>query len=301
MWQLLVLPYYIQSTLHQSTLLSARMAVVAFNLSGITNGILYMFLRANVDETAFRSVNTIWRDKSNLIMFGTRDQTSTFSMQQKPTEFLERQSSQKGQAVDGQTTDVPRCSTDLVSPLFDVHPRGHAQPTKARISPSRKLTIPPRSDSLRKKGQHKAKYSLYPAAAQEMSPVAPPRRLRSSAESSLRPPSPLFSHRHRRVFSSQTSASVPIGLRLSLFRASYAGTGSPTLSLHHRQSSLQSTLVPPSFSHPDCRRSSPSKFSERSMDISIAYAASLHRESEAWNHEIGCSGRIVGGCSEMGR
>ena len=280
-WQTLVLPYYIQSILHRSALLSAHIADIALNVSGITNGILYIFLRSNVDLTSIRPAVVPWSEERSLRTFDASNLTPVSSMSQKLTASMEEGSSYREQVENEMHEDILKSSLETVPPLLGEPGLDYTQPYHVHVYPPTTLAQHSNTALSRRSTQHKSKYSLYPATVQEMTHVIPRNTPRSSAEVSLRPPSPLFSRRHKRDWSEGTSASVPIGLRLSPVRDTYPGTVSPVLPLHHRQSSLQPGSVPPFYAHPGPRKHPPSKVSERSMDITIEYSGP---QPGLWQH-----------------
>ena len=202
--------------------MTAQIAEVALNLSGIFNLLMHIFLRSNADRLAIRGADTPWSDKRTMRVFGPsdlniRDQISYPVLWQAGdhdnnsfiAKKLEKSStdSTTQSDYDSYSTRGPLQNAVFPSPKE----KGPLTPPM-KNSPGRQASQPSRNNSA---------YSIFPttASAQQahMSTSTTFSNINEEYEMPL-PPPPLFAQKHDHTDSEasrQSSATVQIGLRLS--------------------------------------------------------------------------------------
>lgn len=198
--------------------MTAQIAEIALNLTGLLNFIMHIFLRSNADRLAIRSAETPWSDTRSMRVFGPSD----LNIQKHISYPLLRQV--------GDHDNHPFIAEKLekrssISSVQSDHRSYSTQgPLQLAVFPSpkeKRLHTPPTKMPLRRSlTRNNSVYSLFPTSFS-----AQPLHMSTSTTFSdideyemPLPPPPLFAPKHDRTDSEesrQSSATVRIGLRLS--------------------------------------------------------------------------------------
>ena len=230
-------------------------AGVALTVSGLVHGFLHLILRANAARMAIMPIQTPWQSKRSFRLFGPNDLEACQNI------------SRPLALVDHKDEDLEAAYTEKE---FDLDSDASLRPETARLDSDelqQALTddinswssikdqqgvalTPPLKVSSHK---HAGSYSLFPTAASaDTRPISTPSEEERS--NSLLPPRPFFGRRHKRDSSAASSATVQIGLRLSLAPSS---TAFPRI--HSITHALTSPRSPRSPKSPKSPRSFPPK------------------------------------------
>lgn len=242
-----VLPFWARVVLRASTNQAARVATAAINIFGLLSGLLYLILRSNSINMAFRPSAASWEQKQEWRLFGSPDidigkhitnpvgpkRSGTFHevvLAGKEKAGFESTSSRALSDPAGprkkhsELTSLPSYRTPSKStvskPPLSSPPSYRAPPIldahdPLLVSPPT-FQLPPqvlRSETSSLSFNHAA-YSLFP----QRSAFIPAIRIDhadSVKTKSVIPPAPLFSTHHNRDASNFTSATVQIGMRIS--------------------------------------------------------------------------------------
>ncbi|MCJ1419105.1 hypothetical protein MMC32_005458 [Xylographa parallela] len=219
--QVFLLPYYIQTVSHQDSHITSHMSDILLNLSGIFNAVLHLFLRTNSERIAIRSANARWSGNRALRIFGPNDlnlaamistpllsgpEGSPTIQQHGEHDVQTRNMNAFWQPGLHGIPELPRFSTFVESPSTQLADPNPPLPQTPRLASP---TKPPSQTS-----EPKPRYSVFPTHASL-------RRLSWATISALSDdgvvelPPPLFTQRHRRDVSEESSEMVQIGLRIS--------------------------------------------------------------------------------------
>ncbi|MCJ1320996.1 hypothetical protein MMC15_006338 [Xylographa vitiligo] len=197
------------------------MSDVLLNLSGIFNALFHLFLRTNSERIAIRSADARWSGNRALRLFGPND-LNLAAMISTPllsgpndSPTLRQHGESEVQTQDINTfwkpglngiPELPRFSTFAESPSTQLANPNPLTPQTPRLASPTKP--PPHAIEV------KSHYSVFPTCASL-------RRLSWATVSGLSDdgvvelPAPLFTPRHRRDVSEESSETVQIGLRIS--------------------------------------------------------------------------------------
>ena len=215
----MVLPFYVQlsARLSFNHFTSSMVAGVSLTLSGLVNAFLYMILRANAARMAIKPIQTPWQSKRNFRLFGPSDLecceniSSPLGLIDPKNSDLEAAYREKELDLDfdaSQRLDTARYDSGEINALANELNKGWPLLVSQQGVPP---TPPPKGSSHRQNGS----YSLFPTAASaDIRPIST--HSENEAPNTLLPPRPFFSRRHKRDSSAGSSATVQIGLRLSL-------------------------------------------------------------------------------------
>ncbi|MCJ1396342.1 hypothetical protein MMC18_009231 [Xylographa bjoerkii] len=216
-----LLPYYIQTASHQDSHNTSHISDIVLNLSGIFNALFHLFLRTNSERIAIRSADARWSGNRALRFFGPNDlniaaMISTPLLSGPDGSPTTQQHSENNVQTPNINTfwkpglngipELPRFSTFIESPSTQLTDPNLPIPSTPRLAP------PPKPPA--QLMESKSRYSVFPTRASL-------RRLSWATVSALSDdevvelPAPLFSPRHRRDVSEESSEMVQIGLRIS--------------------------------------------------------------------------------------
>jgi hypothetical protein len=242
-----VLPFWARVVLRASTNQAGRVATAAINIFGLLSGLLYLILRSNSINMAFRPNAASWEQKQEWRLFGSPDidigkhitnpvgpeRSGTFYeavLAGKEKGGFESTSSRapsdpaRPRREHSELTSLPSYRTPSKStiskPPLSSPPSYRAPPIldahdPLLVSPPT-FQIPPqvlRSETSSLSFNHAA-YSLFPQRSSSI-PVIRIDHVDSAKTKSVIPPAPLFSTHHKRDASNVTSATVHIGMRIS--------------------------------------------------------------------------------------
>ncbi|MCJ1433737.1 hypothetical protein MMC27_003102 [Xylographa pallens] len=197
------------------------MSDILLNLSGIFNAMLHLFLRTNSERIAIRSANARWSGNRALRLFGPNDlnlaamistpllsgpEGSPTMQQHGEHDVQTRNINAFWQPGLNGIPELPRFSTFVESPSTQLTDPNPPLPQTPRLASPTK----PPFQTL----ESKPRYSVFPTHASL-------RRLSWTTISALSDdgvvelPPPLFTPRHRRDVSEESSEMVQIGLRIS--------------------------------------------------------------------------------------
>ena len=212
----MVIPFFVQAAMKNPAITVSKIASVAINILGIIHLLLHIFLRSNADRTAIRPVNTPWGKNRRLRLFGPTDLEMTMHITSPVLSDSEdnrrlmadlRELQEKAKMKDQALEEEKRLSCG--SPDSEEHDF----PEKfGAVSP------PPQVLLSRAFTQNKSTYSIFPTHRSAMLRNSMSTTFSYGDEEGLPPPTPLFSGRHRRDLSEESSATVQIGLRISHLR-----------------------------------------------------------------------------------
>ncbi|KAL9097908.1 MAG: hypothetical protein Q9165_000234 [Trypethelium subeluteriae] len=201
-------------------------AGVALTLTGLVNGFLHLILRANAARMAIKPIQTPWQSKRSFRLFGPNDLETCMNISgplaliNPKDEDLESAYGEKGFDLDADATIRPELA-QLESD--DLHEALTNEINKSWPLIRSQQSVPPTPPPKVSSHQRNGSYSLFPTAASADAgarPISTPSE--NEEPSSLLPPRPFFSRRHKRESSAGSSATVQIGLRLSLASSSAA-------------------------------------------------------------------------------
>ena len=198
-----------------SALRTSQVAEVALNITGIVNLVLHLFLRSNADRLAIRAIETPWSDKGTIRVFGpsdlnVREHISYPVLWQEGDYDHNTLVARSEKASQRSPTDSEYDAYSASGPFQHVV---FPSPT-AKAS---RLTPPLRVGPVRQVTQNNSSYALFPTSTSTAAHVSSSTTfeiVNDDSELPL-PPAPLFAREHDRSTSSQSSATVQIGLRLS--------------------------------------------------------------------------------------
>ncbi|KAL9118096.1 MAG: hypothetical protein Q9187_005361 [Circinaria calcarea] len=242
----LTIPYFVQILMGQVALHISYMASIVVNLSGLSNGLLYLILRTNSERLAIRPADTSWSEKRRIRLFGRNDLGIGVHIS---TPVMLKRS--------GNTQETPsRYSTDMKVVNNSTKPRVQ-ETTVAHLETAQmpSTRVPPPPKSVTRQVSAKSSYSVFPKSSFVQKPswsTAPSGR----DDEIIHAPAPLFSQNYRRDFSNQSTETVHIGLRLS-HTTSYNknNNNSSSASLELPIQSTPSRSVRDQSPHPSSRQS----------------------------------------------
>ena len=197
--------------------MSAQVAEIALNISGIINLIMHIFLRSNADRLAIRGAATPWTEKRTMRVFGPSD----LNMREHISyPVLWQTGEQNHNSFDGNSEKGSVNSTKTADDNF-----GPQTPLQHAVFPSpdpnHPFTPPLKMSPVHRVTRNNSAYSVFPTLASSqqahLSTSTTFSHYTDEHEIPL-PPPPLFAVHHERNDSTQTrqsSATVQIGLRLS--------------------------------------------------------------------------------------
>ena len=207
-FQTFIIPYWIEVVMREVPNQSSKIADIALTLSGLLNAALHIILRANSERLAIRPRQTPWTKKRRIRLFGPNDLNVGMFIS---TPLLAEPNTAN---YDWQKADKklkPEPITGSTSPVTQYATEKKVNPKKEQPFP---LAKPP--TTAQRRAQTKSSYSIFPTQASDRPPMLSWMTNRSnSSEEIVNLPLPFFAKGHRREESSQTSATVEIGLRLS--------------------------------------------------------------------------------------
>lgn len=196
--------------------MSAQVAEIALNVSGIINLIMHIFLRSNADRLAIRGAATPWSEKRTMRVFGPSDLNMREHIsypvlwqasEQDKSSFDAK--SEKGSLKSTETSDNDNFGTQAQHAVFPSPDPNRPFTPSLKMSPARRVT------------RNNSAYTVFPTLASSqqahLSTSTTFSHFNDEHERAL-PPPPLFAIHHERSDSEQTrqsSATVQIGLRLS--------------------------------------------------------------------------------------
>lgn len=214
---------------------SSRIAEIVLDLAGQFHALLHLILRTNSERFAIRSRNVPWTEKRSIRLFGPNDLCAEIFISA-PLVLEERGDVKFNPHQISPRREIPMASMRPTSPKSPPSPTKSLTTRKLRSPFQSPNNVKPHSPHI----QYVSQTLGMPQIAQPL-PLAPPPKARrpttsrysifptrgeiprvswatsrsdSSSEIVQLPP-PLFSSRHRRDDSNQSSATVQIGLRLS--------------------------------------------------------------------------------------
>lgn len=244
-----ILPFWTFVVRRKSIETSARVATIALNIFGLLTGLLYLILRSNSHNMAFRPNGASWEQKQDWRLFGSPDLDignhiiNPVGPERKGTlHGLVLPSKEKGDfeahtnrsrspgdpafakekrsvLASPPSYRTPSKSTiskpSLSSPPSYRAPPIHSANDPLLISPPT-FQIPPqtfRSDSPFQSFNH-ANYALFPYRPKSI-PLIAIDDVDPQSSKPVTPPAPLFFNHHKRDISNVTSATVQIGMSVS--------------------------------------------------------------------------------------
>ncbi|MCJ1384465.1 hypothetical protein MMC17_007581 [Xylographa soralifera] len=216
-----LLPYYIQTVSHQDSHNTSHISDIVLNLSGIFNALFHLFLRTNSERIAIRSADARWSGNRALRLFGPNDLNLAAMIstpllsgpEDSPTLQQHGETNIQTQNINtfwkpglNGVPELPRFSTFVESPSTQLADPNPPTPQTPRLAPPAETP----SQTI----ESKSRYSIFPKRASL-------RRLSWTTVSALSDdgvvelPAPLFTSRHRRDISEDSSETVQIGLRIS--------------------------------------------------------------------------------------
>ena len=198
--------------------MSAQIAEIALNISGIINLVMHIFLRSNADRLAIRGAATPWSEKRTMRVFGPSDLNIREHISYPVLWQAEEQGnnsfdgkSEKGSLKSTEISDNGKSDTSmsLQHAVFPSPDPNRPFTPSLKMSPARRVT------------RNNSAYTVFPTLASSqqahLSTSTTFSNVNDEYEMPL-PPPPLFAMKHERSDSAQTrqsSATVQIGLRLS--------------------------------------------------------------------------------------
>lgn len=183
-------------------------ADIALVLVGLLHGAFHLILRANSERLAIRPRQAPWTKKRRIRLFGPNDLNVRMFLD---TPLLAEPSSANDWKNYEKKVKHDPLSASSNNTVTQYATEKKFNPETAQPFP---LARPPTLGQ--KRGQNKTSYSIFPTQASDRPPTLSWGTNRSnSSEEIVSLPRPLFAKGHRREESSQTSATVEIGLRLS--------------------------------------------------------------------------------------
>ena len=179
------------------------MASIVVNLSGLSNGLLYLILRTNSERLAIRPADTPWSEKCRMRLFGRNDLGISVHIS---APVMLKRSGNTQETLSRYSTDMKPVNNSTSVPETTVAHLETAQVPSARIPPPPKLAS--------RQVSAKSSYSVFPKSSFVQKPswsTIPSGR----DDDIIHAPAPLFSQNYRRDFSNQSTETVHIGLRLS--------------------------------------------------------------------------------------
>lgn len=202
-----MLPFWITVVSGHLNRIASEIADIVVTLNGLLQAILHVILRVNSETLAIRPKQTPWAEKRNIRIFGPND-VNIHEYISSPL-LLKRDSNGWSRAP----KDVDSLNPPPAFQTLPPTPRPiMIQPinTGAQRSPAARPAI-----STPKRAQPSASYSLFPTEASRRIPVESWVTEFSTDSDEIEPPPPLFTRRHGRNDSTQTSETVEFALRLS--------------------------------------------------------------------------------------
>jgi hypothetical protein len=293
---------------------AARIATVALNIFGLLTGVLYLILRSNSKNMAFRPAAASWEKEQEWRLFGSPDLDiakhianpvragrhgahHAFVLPLEKSQFESRTITSRAPTDPAEAKETrlmadsppfyrtPPKSTITKPPLSSPpsyrapHIPGANDPLL--ISPP-KFQIPtqmPRSDS-QSQSFNQAQYTLFPQRSESI-PAAATNLVDSPKIGPVTPPARLFFNHHKRDISDSSSTTVHIGMRQSTTPVKSEVPEHP-----HR-----AVTYPPIIDCPNSEHSrDPRQLTQRSLDRIVKPIASpftaKHRSRDSTPHEI---------------
>ncbi|KAI9709088.1 MAG: hypothetical protein M1820_003534 [Bogoriella megaspora] len=243
----MVLPFYVQldGRIMAGNFTSSMVAGVVLTLNGMANGFLHLILRGNAARMAIMPIQTPWQQKRSFRLFGPNDLDRVLNISSPLNLIDQKQLDIEGafheKDLDYDASPRPAIerlnSNELDQAIAANNASASTWPLNRGMS-SVPPTPPPKGFS-HKRNESKGNYSLFPTAASEaLRPISTESEVESKNE--LKPPRPFFGRRHKRDSSAGSSATVQIGLRLSL---------APTAAAFPRIHSITQALRSPRSPH----------------------------------------------------
>ena len=231
-----MVPFYVQISMNRVAPTTSFMAEIVLELSGFAYATVYTFFRCNPNRLVARRSATLWAKKQRLRLFGPKDLNTTMVIS--TPLLVDRNDSPTYTALPNESpvklTNPIRNSTDprLQQTTF-ITPEARQSLATLQIAKA--------SKTQRRPPQIKSTYSFFPTAASNRH-LSMSTATSTSDDEIITHPVPMFSRKHRRDESSNTTETVQIGMRLSHAIAdTVADTVSSSASL---QIPVQSVPIP---------------------------------------------------------
>ncbi|CAO1604230.1 hypothetical protein XANCAGTX0491_007794 [Xanthoria calcicola] len=209
----LTIPFFAQRTL-VNALRTAWVVEVSLNLFGLLSFVLHMSLRSNADRMAIQPLEGTRQDKKRLRLFGPSDLEMTMHITS-PALLKQpegRYTDDNCRLMTGTQTECPPAVSEMErnnSPNADFMNEIVAEYSRPVRSPSHVHLSPCAS-------RIGSNYSMFPTFRSAMLRASMSTAFSEDEDAnSLLLPQPLAPSHHKREISEQTSATVPIGFRLS--------------------------------------------------------------------------------------
>ena len=216
-----IIPFWISTVSQNISKVASEIADIMVTLNGLLQAVLHIVLRVNSERFAIRPRRTSWGEKRRIRLFGPND-VNIKEFISSPL-LLNRDHDAWSTVPDSE--DQALAPSQINTPVTAQRPI-MVQPA----SPIVQLTATPKPAIVasRPRAQTNAHYSLFPTEASRRVPVESWVTEFSTDSDEIEPPAPLFSRRHGRNDSTQTSETVEFALRLSDAPASILSPVVPT-------------------------------------------------------------------------
>ncbi|KAI4151378.1 MAG: hypothetical protein LQ340_003550 [Diploschistes diacapsis] len=209
---------------------ASEVADILVTLNGLLQAVLHLLLRVNSERLAIRPRETPWTGKRKIRLLGPND-VNIHEFISSPL-LLQRDSSGSRWSRAIKETDVQKInlarqlqSQPLTPPITPQQPTAALSP-RANAQPS---PMPRPLVSAVTRRPSNTQYSLFPTEASGRLPVESwVTEFSTESEETIEPPAPLFTSRHGRNSSTQTSETVEFALRLSHRAADMLSPIAPT-------------------------------------------------------------------------
>lgn len=181
------------------------------NLTGLIPGLLYILLRSNANWTMIQPIGTSWWSRKRSLRLSCSanmdvydHMTSPVSLQASPSLVHDPE-----KAIFESPKQIQVSETQVQDADYPIQ----QQPPKTAID------LPPRAILTRPNTQNRVNYSIFPTQNTNIARESVSTTFSQDEDEDLELPKPLFAYTHKRNLSGQsnsTSATVQIGLRLSL-------------------------------------------------------------------------------------
>ncbi|KAF2840280.1 hypothetical protein M501DRAFT_931612 [Patellaria atrata CBS 101060] len=243
----LVLPFYLQAKMHgfDDNLTTTRVAEISLFTYGLAIAFIHLFMRVNASRMVIKPLGTPWKKSRGIRFFGPADLELNISGPLGLMSNNDREEHVGSLEKDANTNDLE--TRGYVHEKQGVPSRSvtPVDPSRWPLPPDPAQT--PRASMARSHKRAKSSYSLFPTRAEDVPRLpatvySPPKRSNTRATQASIPHSvtdvremaqhldpPIFPNSHRRDASSDSSATVQIGLRFSVAPASIAAADCSTL------------------------------------------------------------------------
>ena len=186
---------------------ASEIADIMVTLNGLLQAVLHIVLRVNSENFAIRPRQTPWAKKRRLRIFGANDVNIHEFISSPLILKPENDAWGRGMANDGQTLSPSQVHTPITPQRPSI---------ATRAGPNLQVSVPARPAIVAaRRTQLNTHYSLFPTEASGRPPVESWVTDISTGSNEFEPPPPLFTRRHGRNDSTQTSETVEFALRLS--------------------------------------------------------------------------------------